>query len=180
MKKILRIYNELPIKMKILILILFCLILGILTRILSNYTTNDLQTYTSELDYKNINIEKLINENYHETYEDRDAYIILKNIIEEISKKYNTEKNIYKDYYSTLDSKYSKFISKKRLSEKLFTIISKLKDNNNNVINFKMYTENNHNNVYILELINYNNEVSGYIGIIIDYANLKYYIFYVE
>ena len=170
MKKILRIYNELPIKMKILILILFCLILGILTRILSNYTTNDLQTYTSELDYKNINIEKLINENYHETYEDRDAYIILKNIIEEISKKYNTEKNIYKDYYSTLDSKYSKFISKKRLSE----------NNNNKVINFKMYTENNHNNVYILELINYNNEVSGYIGIIIDYANLKYYIFYVE
>lgn len=175
MNRILKYYEDLPIKYKILVLIVICIVLIILIRLM-NYEDVSNQ-YTKNLNYKEITIQSLL-ENYKENYNNRDDYLVLKDIVEQYKKIYNGDSKVYKEYYETLDSNYSKKISKGKFIEKINSIFSKANELGNDY-NINMYSTSLSSNTYIVELID-NEEVIGYIGIILDKTSSTYSIFYVE
>ena len=107
MDKLLNFFEELSMKNRVIIALVFIVFMIIITAI-RNYSKKEV-TYGKSIDYKNISVEQLL-ENFNEDYSDRDDYLVISNIINELKKNSDDSGK----YYEALDYYYSKRISKSK------------------------------------------------------------------
>ncbi len=175
MERIMHFYENLSMKNKIIILLIGMLIMFICIVLMRNEEI-DFELYSDKIDYKNVNIETLI-QNFSENYSNRDDYGVVKNIISDLRYSYQTsDKKIDAEYYSIIDKNYSKYLRKNDFKEKINNIFYRIEENGN--YDIKLYKENDSSNIYIVELVC--EETIGYIGIQLDWDRSQYYVFYLQ
>lgn len=175
MRRIIEYYDNLSTRNKIIILSI-CMIIMLLLIIGMRGGDYNADLYSNNLKYKDLNVEVLLN-NFTEDYSNRDDYSVVKNIIDKLNSSYNSDRNMYYDYYDAIDKNYSKRISKRNFAKTINNIFYNIKQSNNNYT-LKLYRENSVSNIYVVEIVGEN--TIGYIGIQLDWNNEQYYIFYLQ
>ena len=175
--KIINCFEELSMKNKIIILLCILVFLIVSTTLYKRNEDNINNVYTSKLEYKSLTVQTLLEE-YTESYYDRNSYYAIKQIINSMESEYDIDKNNYKKYFDAIDSNYSKNISKRTFSNKLYSLFEKV-NSYNNEYKIRMYRENTFSNTFIIEI--YNEDVTiGHIGFVLYEDNNIYSIFYIE
>lgn len=172
-------FESLTIKKKMIFLIATALILMILTMIMANFSNGNNSSYSSKIKYRSSDISSLLGDNFVENYDNRDDYIIIKNIVEQLGNRYNDDYTTYKVYYDAIDSNYQKHINKKNFAKKLNEVAQAASSTRNN-LKMKMYINAFYENTYIVEIETENEENNHYIGFKLDKSQKTYEIFYVE
>ena len=171
-------FESLTFKKKMIFLIVTALILMMLTMIMANFSNgNNSTSYSSKIKYRSSDISSLLKDNFVENYDNRDDYIIIKNIVEQFGYRYNDDYTTYKVYYDAIDSNYKKHINKKNFAKKL-NEIAQIINNSRNNFKMKMYINAFYENTYIVEIENEEN--NHYIGFQLDKSQKTYEIFYIE
>lgn len=168
---------NLSLKEKIIYTIIFSLVLLVFNYgFFRNKYDNSINSYTSELDYETITYDELITE-FNESYSNRDIYLIISNLIEKMKSNYQTNRNIFKEYYDCVDPLYSKVISKSEFSKRMVTIFDSIINSDYKI---KMYSEQYYDSVFLIEIYNSDNLIIGKMGFVFDFENAIYSIFWIE
>ena len=121
MRKFFDFISELPIRIKMIILILVIIVLAIFLNLINREET---KTYTSTINYKTFNSSILDTGNYYQSY-NREYLTVSSNIVSNfVNVFFTASHNGYTldDYYEILDDNYKKNISKKKFKEKFLEV----------------------------------------------------------
>ena len=172
MKSIIDYYESLTTTKKIIVLVSLIVIMLLLIFVMRS-GEKDPDLYSNTIKYRKISTETLM-QSFTLNNNDRDNYLVARNIVEDLRKQYTGDKNVYSEYYVAVDSNYKKRISKSRFSSEINSIMSEIA---NNDYSMNLYRENTTSNVYMIEIIKNGNK--KYIGVQFNWNTNLYKVFYI-
>lgn len=187
-------FENLELKYKIIILVIFVVVAFILTKFVFNQKAKD---YLDTVNYNNFNVQEELS--MYTLYNERNTYYVLNNIINNLFSTSYTEygENGYTldDYYNdALSKKYKKSISKKEFKSLVQNIYSGLVQSDTNeevgIDGSEGVTQNDSDfytidvykksNYYIVKYTSKFNDNSGYICLYLNDDEERFTIFYIE